>query len=581
MLDDRPERERGEEREAADDEDHADEQTHEQAPGRRKGSGGFRHRLFDDQRAGHRHHRDDHKVSPDQHGEAAGRVVPKGIAGEACEGGTVVGGLRREQVEHFAEAVRAGILDAGQAEGQHHGYRGEGEHRQRQDQNGEHRHFDLLRLDLLAQVFRRATHHQAGHEHGDDDHEKHAVEARADAAEDDLAEFHVDDRDHPAERRETVVHGIHGAVRGVGGGHRPQAGIGDAEADLLAFHVGGIDAERGEVRIARALRPVGDQHACQEHDRHGGVERPALPLVLDHPSEGVGQRGRDQQDVEHLEEVAERRRILVGHRRVGVPEAAAVGAELLDRDLRGCRPLAQRLGRAFQRGGVDIGPDVLRNALPDEEEGRDKRKRQQHVQRAPRQVDPEIADRLARGTRKGPNERDGERDARSGGDEVLRRQRRHLGEIAHRALAAVVLPVGVRREADGGIEGEIRSDGGHARRIERQHRLEALQRVDQKEPRGIEDEHRDRIGEPVLLARFVDAGGPIEDAFDGAEDGRQERPLAFEHPRHEASERNHERGQHHEIQGNLHPAVGRHGRVLLRTARASAERRSGRPAAPQ
>ena len=182
MLDDRPERERGEEREAADDEDHADEQTHEQAPvvGKVPADSGT---VFDDQRAGHRHHRDDHEISPDQHGDAAGRVVPERIAGEAAEGGTVVGGLRREQVEH-CQLVRARILDAGQA--------GsitdiEGEHRQRQDQNGEHRHFDLLRSSCPGTC--GATHHQAGHEHGDDDHEQHAVEARADAAEDDLAKL--------------------------------------------------------------------------------------------------------------------------------------------------------------------------------------------------------------------------------------------------------------------------------------------------------------------------------------------------------------------------------------------------------
>ena len=40
---------------------------------------------------------------------------------------------------------------------------------------------------------------------------------------------------------------------------------------------------------------------------------------------------------------------------------------------------------------------------------------------------------------------------------------RHLHEVAHRGFAAVVLPVGVGHETDGGVEGEIRRDGGHAR----------------------------------------------------------------------------------------------------------------------
>ena len=45
-----------------------------------------------------------------------------------------------------------------------------------------------------------------------------------------------------------------------------------------------------------------------------------------------------------LQEVRERRGVLEGMRRVGVEEAAAVGAELLDRLLRGDRPLGDGLG---------------------------------------------------------------------------------------------------------------------------------------------------------------------------------------------------------------------------------------------
>ena len=47
--------------------------------------------------------------------------------------------------------------------------------RQRQHQDGKDRHLDLLSLDLLAEIFRRAADHQARHEHGDDDHQQHAV----------------------------------------------------------------------------------------------------------------------------------------------------------------------------------------------------------------------------------------------------------------------------------------------------------------------------------------------------------------------------------------------------------------------
>ena len=164
----------------------------------------------------------------------------------------------------------------------------------------------------------------------------------------------------------------------------------------LPSMLAGIEAERGEVRIAVRLRPSSRRHAGEEDDRHGGVERPALPLVLDHPAEGVGQRGRDQQDEEHLEEVAERRRVLVGDGRVGVEEAAAVGAELLDRDLRGRRALARasawRLrawSRRHRRRGSAARPARRGTSA------RDDRDRQQHVERAARQIDPEVADGLA------------------------------------------------------------------------------------------------------------------------------------------------------------------------------------------
>jgi hypothetical protein len=61
------------------------------------------------------------------------------------------------------------------------------------------------------------------------------------------------------------------------------------------------------------------------------------------------QRCRNQKDEKHLNEVADRGRILERHRRVRIPEAAAVGAELLDRDLRRRRAQAQHLLAAFQR----------------------------------------------------------------------------------------------------------------------------------------------------------------------------------------------------------------------------------------
>ena len=70
---------------------------------------------------------------------------------------------------------------------------------------------------------------------------------------------------------------------------------------------------------------------------------------------------------------------------------------------------------------------------------------------------------------------DGDRDADRGGDEVLDGEAGHLGEMAHRGLARVVLPVRVGEEAHRRVEGE---EAGHAlrvRRVQRQVLLDALE----------------------------------------------------------------------------------------------------------
>ena len=87
------------------------------------------------------------------------------------------------------------------------------------------------------------------------DEEQHAVEAGADAADDDFAELDVDQRDHAAERGEAVMHGVDGAAGGGRGDDREQRGGDDAEADFLAFHVAAGEPERMRARWCRWLRP--------------------------------------------------------------------------------------------------------------------------------------------------------------------------------------------------------------------------------------------------------------------------------------------------------------------------------------
>ena len=72
----------------------------------------------------------------------------------------------------------------------------------------------------------------------------------------------------------------------------------------------------------------------------------------------------DREDRDQLDQVRDRVRVLVGMRRVGVEEAAAIRAEFLDDLLRCGRALRDDLFRPFESRRLAIGAKVLRHALP-------------------------------------------------------------------------------------------------------------------------------------------------------------------------------------------------------------------------
>ncbi len=65
--------------------------------------------FFVGERAGDRHGRNDHQEAANEHRDGAGDVVEDGVAGDPGKRRTVITGLRRVSVEHFAEAMRSGI----------------------------------------------------------------------------------------------------------------------------------------------------------------------------------------------------------------------------------------------------------------------------------------------------------------------------------------------------------------------------------------------------------------------------------------------------------------------------------------
>ena len=143
------------------------------------------------------------------------------------------------------------------------------------------------------------------------------------------------------------MHGGDRTAGGGGGGHFKETGAGDTEADLLAFHIAAFDPQLGQLRGAVDFGPLENakgHHQKQEHDRQ---QRPTLAGIADHAAEGGGETGRDQQNEQDLQQMGERGRILKGMGRVGIEEAAAVGAQFLDR----------LLGSDRSHGDTDLAHD--------------------------------------------------------------------------------------------------------------------------------------------------------------------------------------------------------------------------------
>ena len=220
---------------------------------------------------------------------------------------------------------------------------------------------------------------------------------------------------------------------------------------------------------------------------------------------------------------------------------------------------------AFEGCRLDIGAEILRHALPDEDEGEHDRDRQQDIQGRAGEIDPEIADGLGLAPREPTNERERKRDARRGREEIVDGETGHLGQIAHRRLAAVGLPVGVGDEAHRGVEGEALFDPGLPCRIEREQALKPLQRVERDKSDEAEDQQRDGIGEPMLLFLFIDAAAPVDRALERAQHRMQKGALAIEDARHVAAEWPGDGDDDHAEERDLDPAVQGHG--ILRSTR--------------
>jgi hypothetical protein len=145
-----------------------------------------------------------------------------------------------------------------------------------------------------------------------------------------------------------------------------------------------------------------------------------------------------------------------------------------------------------------------------------------------------------------------------GRHEVLDGQAQHLGEIAHRRLAAVALPVGVRREADGGVERRVGRHRAEPLGVQRQAALEALEQVDDEQTRKVEEQHGERVGLPPHLPVGPDARESVNEALEPAQERSEPWCTPLVDPRHVEPERLGQRQKDDEVEGELQDAVAGH-----------------------
>ncbi len=173
-------------------------------------------------------------------------------------------------------------------------------------------------------------------------------------------------------------------------------------------------------------------------------------------------------------------------------------------------------------------------------------------------IDPEIADGGRRGARKAAHQRESHRETGRRRQKVMHGEAEHLGQMAHRGLAAIILPVGVGDKAHRCVEREIRRHRVKAARVQWEKVLQALQDIERQESGDGEGEHRDRIGEPVLLVRRVHPGQAVKAALDRSDDRAEKGSFARVYVGNEFAERYGAGQNQSEHKRDLRPADKRH-----------------------
>ena len=110
-------------------------------------------------------------------------------------------------------------------------------------------------------------------------------------------------------------------------------------------------------------------------------------------------------------------------------------------------------------------------------------------------------------------------------EEVLRRESKHLGQVAHGGLTAVALPVRVSGEAGCGVEGRIGVHCSQVLRVEWQDRLETLESIQRQQAHYTEEQQGKGVGLPVHLVIGAQPHDAVDEALDRSHDTTDQRTL--------------------------------------------------------
>ena len=144
---------------------------------------------------------------------------------------------------------------------------------------------------------------------------------------------------------------------------------------------------------------------------------------------------------------------------------------------------------------------------------------------------------------------------------VLDGQSQHLRQVAHRRLAAVVLPVGVGDETRGGVEGQVGRHRSQPRRVERQPALQPLQGVQEQHAGPAEQQHGHGIPLPIHLLFGSHAGQAIEEPLHRSQDAIQPDRLVLVDAGHVPAQGLDQDQQQDKVQADLYETVGGHQKI--------------------